>query len=182
MLIGFGGTAQISGPSGGSNQDQHLINVMVPDLSLLAIRGDAGNSISLSPQLPALAGSDFSQLKAQDSSLWLNYSNIRSDLLAPHRNIYAKISNGQVPSGFQLAVAPSPSVGAGVLNPGTTLGSMVLSPSNTMVIQNIGTTFTGKGVGNGHRLVYTLSAIPGSTELIDFDQSSTIQIMYTIAD
>lgn len=165
-----------------NNTSEHQINIQIPAVSLVAVRGLSGNSITLSPQAPFEAGGDFSTLTASDSSLWLNYSNIRLSGLHPYRQVYVRVASGSIPSGFAVTLNASPSNGSNAVTQGTPVGEIQLSTNDVKLIGQIPTSYTGFGVGNGHRLTYSIHPIVGRTHLINFDQSTSLQVLYTIAD
>lgn len=62
-------------------------------------------------------------------------------------------------------------------NNGIKLGS-----DNKKIIEDIKTCYTGNGAGNGHQLVYSLQLKNNKYEDIDFDESATLAVLYTISD
>ncbi|MCB0733922.1 MAG: hypothetical protein H6608_00155 [Flavobacteriales bacterium] len=186
MAIGFILTTPVFAQNSGSSVDdqsaEHAINISIPEVALVAVRGVSGTDISLAPPAPTEAGANFSDLADADSSLWLNYSHLRSSTSHPQRKIYARISNGQIPSGFRLRLAAGNGTGAQASSLGTPTGYVTLTSADNAIIENIQTTYTGKGVGTGHQLIYRLEVIPGQTDQIDFDSSSSVSVMYTISD
>ncbi|MBI1305897.1 MAG: hypothetical protein GC181_04690 [Bacteroidetes bacterium] len=162
--------------------DAHAITISIPEVSLVAVRGPSGNSISLNPETPLEAGAFLPKEVASDSSLWLNYSNVKSESTHPSRKVYVKISSGTVPPGFVLKVKAGQPAGDQADHLGQSTGAVTLSNSDEAIVSSIATTYTGTGTGNGHQLTYTLETIPGQTHLIDMNTSGTIQVTYTIAD
>lgn len=155
------------------------ISVNIPDVGLIAVASETGNTITLALEAPEEAGLPFTGTSASDSSLWLNYSSVvgRSK---PKKDVYVKISGGSVPSGFALFVRAQPNNGNGNGNVGTSVGELQLSSSDQKIVDHIRTGYTGKGNGKGHRLVYRLEV--NDVSLLDADADANIEITYTITD
>lgn len=76
---------------------------------------------------------------------------------ATHREITARIANGTVPAGTSLKLISAPST---TTNSGGNLGIPVSTPitldgTDKILIDNIGTCYTGTGNNDGYRLTYT---------------------------
>ena len=176
-LTSIGASAQTSdGQSSG-----HTIQISIPQVSLIAIRGTNSETISLNATSPDEAGSN-NMLNASDSSLWLNYTHVNSVNRYQSRNIYVRLSNGEIPLGFQLSVKAGLSQGPPNVKQGHPLGEVNLSTIDTKLIGGIQTTHTGFGADKGHRLIYRLSVQQNALEMVDYNAVSNVQVMYTIAD
>jgi hypothetical protein len=62
--------------------------------------------------------------------------------------------------------------------------AVTLTNTAQNIITGIGSAYTGDGVNNGHNLSYSLDldATSGSYALLDFDESTTLEITYTLSD
>jgi len=159
----------------------HSIQINIPQVSLIAIRGSNSGAISLDASRPDEAGND-DILNATDSSLWLNYTHVNSLNRYQSRNIYVRLSSGEIPLGFLLSVKAGLSQGPPNVQQGQPLGEVNLSSVDTKFIGGIQTTHTGFGVDKGHRLTYRLSVQQNALETVDYNAVSSVQVMYTIAD
>lgn len=83
-----------------------------------------------------------------------------------HRELTARISNGSVPAGTQLTLVSAPST---TTNSGGVLGTVTSSPFvldaiDKILVDNIGTCYTGTGYNDGYRLTYNWQPIPTLTD------------------
>jgi len=63
--------------------------------------------------------------------------------------------------------------------------AIVLSTSSAQnIIDGVGSAYTGNGANKGHNLTYSLTqkAASGSYADLDFNQSQTVSITYTLSD
>ena len=114
-----------------------------------------------------------------NNSKWINYSCCVKNS-KPDRYITVEINNGSVPPGLELQLSASAYSGTGGGTLGSPSGTITLSAIAQTLISGIRGSFTGNGANNGHQLTYSLIIINYS--LLDYDQSTTIQVVYTIVD
>jgi hypothetical protein len=163
----------------------NTLSIDIPEVAIMDIESEAGKSISLIIEAPTEAGNSIDLTAAVDSSLWLNYSSVRSQTSEPTRSIYAKVISGSVPSGLKLRVKPQPYSGngdGGLGLPSNGTNGRVLAGNDRRIIRSIKTCYTGDGAGNGHRLIYSLEYRNNQYKNIDFDDSNTVTVLYTITD
>mgnify|MGYP000636578273 CR=1 FL=1 len=165
-----------------NNNDNHSVQVSIPEVALVDIEGTSGTSITLSVEAPSEAGQPADLTNAKDSSLWLNYSSVIGSQTEPRREVYAKITQGTVPSALKLRVFASPDAGNGDGFMGTPTNEKTLTTNDKRIIKNIRTSYTGNGVGSGHRLNYRLKLRNNKYHKFDFDESTTLTVLYTITD
>lgn len=167
----------------GSN-DQQTVQIVIPEVAIIDLEAVSGTSITLSVDAPTEAGAPVSFANAVDSSVWLNYSSIIGSHTEATRAISARISSGSVPSGMKLVVVASNDAGNGDGKLGSSSGEVTLSSINQTVVSGIGSCYTGTGASNGRRLKYQLklNEAGGSYASIDFDESTTLTITYTISN
>ncbi len=135
------------------------------------------NLINLSLTAPSEAGA--SAQEVTNSSKWLNYSCcLKSG--DTDRYITAAIGSGSVPAGLKLSVTASAYTGSGSGTTGTSSGTITLSSTAQTLISGIRGAYTGTGTNNGHQLTYKLEITDYSK--LDFDNSTTIQLDFTIVD
>jgi hypothetical protein len=184
LLLSIGATplfAQGNGGGSGSNNKGSL-GVHVFPISILKLAGPNGNSVSLATSSPTEAGMPMDLSQANDSSMWLNYTAVVGRNSRPKVDVYAKISAGTVPAGMQLKVKAQDDVGAGRGHVGSPIGEITLSSVDQKLIQNIKTSYTGAGPNKGHQLIYRLDFAATQYAAIDFDNSTTVTVEYTITD
>ena len=163
----------------------NTLSIDIPEVAIMDIESEGGQSISLIVEAPSEAGNMIDLTAAVDSSLWLNYSSVRSQAVESSRAIYAKVIGGSVPSGLKLRVKPQPYTGTGDGDlglPSNGTNGRVLVATDRKIIRNIKTCYTGDGKGNGHRLIYSLEFRNNKYNKLDFDDSNTVTVLYTITD
>lgn len=164
-----------------SSGTSHLaFDVMIPEIALIDIEpaGNTNFTIHVNPateagEKPGTVGS------APNSDLWLNYTNSRTTN-GPFRKVIVQVS-GTIPLGTSLKLQASPrsaTCGSGLF--GIPAGTITLSNAPQVLISNIGGSYTGDGIGCGHRLNFTFQI--DEFELIQYAQSTTLQVIYTLAD
>lgn len=162
----------------------HEVSIKIPEVAILDVE-PANNSFSLAPTEPEEAGLALDFSKALNSDLWLNYSSIVGSTDDKSRTIDVKIGEGAVPDGLLLKVTASRDNGTGDGKMGTANPlAITLSSTAQEIITDIGSCYTGSPEKNGHQLNYALelNEAAGSYEKIDFNQSTTIKIVYTISE
>ena len=182
LLFSWSGVAQ------DTNETLNNLTVGIPQVALIDIESSSGSSsISMTSATTNEAGSK--QLKARtNNSLWLNYSSVVG-ASEPARDVKVSIQSGSVPSGMLLAVKPSSyksnsSQGAGDYGVPSKTGYTFLDSVSRTIIENIGSTYTGNGVGNGHQLTYILQMNNNKSKnhLLRAGNYSPITVVYTISD
>lgn len=160
------------------------VSINIPEVAILDLEASGGTSISLVVDVPDEAGSKIDLSGARDSSIWLNYSSVRGKPGEPNRSVYAKITSGAVPAGLRLRLKPLSYSGSGDGDLGVPANNngKVLNNNDKRVIKNIKTCYTGDGVNNGHRLIYALEFRNNKYHQIDFEDSGSLTILYTISD
>jgi len=162
----------------------HGVTIEIPEVAILDIE-PASNSFTLAPTKPDEAGLALDFSKAINSDLWLNYSSIVGSTSDKSRTIDVKVGDGAVPDGLVLTVTAGADNGTGDGTMGTPNAlPITLSSTAQEIITGIGSCYTGSPERNGHQLTYALALneADGSYGKIDFDQSQTIKIVYTISE
>ena len=181
-LIVFTATATFAQDS---NEDSHTVTIGIPEVALLDLESAEGTAISLNGTAPSEAG-DKVIFNASNSDVWINYSSIVGSSTEPSRNVTVQITDGDVPNGLVLSVVASQDAGQGDGTMGVAeKNAIALSTKNAdKIIDGVGSAYTGNGANKGHNLTYTLtqSDEDGSYSEIDFDQSQTLSITYTLSD
>lgn len=166
-----------------SNEKNHQINIGIPEVALISVHN--GNSlINLQGSNVTKAGKKVI-FNVEDSSTWINYSSIIGSIGESSRFVTLEISEGKVPDGLELLVKASKDVGEGNGQLGKPANSrQILDQNPIKIIENIGSCYTGVGTNKGHNISYLLklSGEENSYSKLDFDQSQTIAITYTLSD
>lgn len=166
-----------------TNVDKHNIDIKIPEVALLDIETTGSSSaLTLAGTAPTEAGLPVDFSKATNNELWINYSSIIGSKTEPSREVTAAITSGSVPDGVTLKVEAKNDANKGAGNMGSTAGQITLNGSAQKVITNVGSCYTGNGANAGHNLVYTLALDAGSYGKLDFDQSQSTVITYTLTD
>ncbi len=158
----------------GFSQTSVNISVTVPSIALLDIAPN-NTAFSLNLVAPTEAGNNVT-INPTNSTKWINFSSAVVSGIT--RKITAQLS-GTLPPGLNLKLVISNYAGAGGGTLGTSSGTIYLSGSAQIAINNIGGAFTGDGSSNGYNLNYSLE-IANYTLLRS--QSATFSIIYTMSD
>ncbi len=168
-----------------TNEDTHTVTIGIPEVALLDLESANGTAISLNGTAPSEAG-DKVIFNASNSDIWINYSSIVGSSTEPSRNVTVQITDGNVPNGLVLSVVASQDAGQGDGTMGVAVSEAIALRTDRAdeIISGVGSAYTGNGANKGHNLTYTLtqSNEEGSYAQIDFDQSQTLSITYTLSD
>ncbi|HET9571271.1 MAG TPA: hypothetical protein VFP20_07695 [Bacteroidales bacterium] len=97
------------------------------------------------------------------------------------RRVTAAISSGVVPPGTLLKLATyNCTSGLGAL--GSASPTITLNGSNQTIINNIGSCYTGSGIGNGYNLDYLWEVDPVNIHLLKSVANVQLLITYTITN
>ena len=111
-----------------------------------------------------------------DDSQWLNYTTLvhPSD---PTISITVEIAAGSIPEGLEMHIEASPYIGMSKGKQGTPTGKITVTHMPHVLIDNIGTCYTGSGANEGHRLTFSF-IITDYSKLLS--GTTTIYVQYTI--
>lgn len=165
------------------NTDKHTIDIKIPEVAILDLEttGKSG-VIALEGTAPTEAGHALDFSKAINSELWINYSSIIGKKSEPSREVTVQITDGDVPNGLEILVEAAKDAGKGEGTVGTPAGELTLSTSAQKIITGVGSVYTGNGANAGHNLTYKLQLATGKYGDIDFDQTGSITVTYTLTD
>lgn len=167
-----------------TNTDKHTIDIKIPEVALLDLETSGSSSaLSLAGTAPTEAGNAIDFSKAQNSDLWINYSSIIGSKTEPSREVTVAITSGSVPDGLNLTVEAKADANKGAGKVGTPSASaLTLSGTAQKIVTGVGSAYTGNGANAGHNLIYKLALDSGSYEKLDFDQSQSVTVTYTLTD
>jgi len=166
------------------NDDAHNITLIIPEVALLDIETSGSKDLSFSATAPDEAGDSLSFDGLNDSTLWLNYTSIKS-AADPTRNITVDITSGTVPANTTLKVLGKTSqTGFGGL--GTSAGELDITDGSVKnLVTGITSCYTRNGVNRGSQLRYTweLTGTANYGDLLANDPAgTTITVTYTLTD
>ena len=181
-LLAFAGVSGLYAQD--DNDDAHNVVITLPEVALLDLESSAGTSISLGPDAPTEAGEALDFSEETNSDIWINYSSIIGSKTEPSRDITVQITSGKVPEGLELTAIAAKDAGMGDGSMGTPTAKIILDNSAQEIIKGVGSAYTGNGVSKGHQLTYqlALNEKKGSYAKLDFDNSNTLAITYTLTD
>lgn len=164
--------------------DMHNVIITLPEVALLDLESSSGTTVKLSPKAPNEAGQALDFSGQSNSDIWINYSSIVGHKKKPSRDIEVQITSGEVPAGLVLTVVAGNDAGMGDGKMGKPEGPVTLNKNAQKIIGGVGSSYTGNGVSKGHQLTYTLALDEqnGSYAKLDFDESNTLAITYTLTD
>lgn len=169
----------------GSKSATHSASIKVEDFALLDIEGPGGSTaISLQPTTPDEAGLGITfDEDSKDDNLWLNYSSVVAS--GKTRKVTAKV-DGTLPTGLDLMLKTDSYSGDGKGKNGqvSSDAAQKLTGSETEILKEIGSCYTGDGTKNGHNLEYSLRLQDNDADNYQNLQSGTynITVTYTISD
>ncbi len=111
-----------------------------------------------------------------DDSQWLNYTTLVHPS-EPTISITVEVASGSIPEGLELQIEASSYIGMSKGKPGTPTGKIAVTHMPRVVIDNIGTCYTGSGRNEGHRLTFSF-IITDYSKLLS--GTTTIYVQYTI--
>lgn len=142
----------------------------------------AQNKLAISKKAPIYL--DFSTvhnagMKGQimaDDSQWLNYT-VLIESAEPSVSISVSVASGSVPEGMELYVEASRYKGFSRGRMGSPIGRIRLSNMPRVLIENIGTSYTGSGRNEGHQLTFFFKV----TDYSKLEPGvNTVYVQYTI--
>jgi hypothetical protein len=158
---------------------QITINFNLPEVALVDIEPDVNNRIHFTLLPSSESGRTPELAESTNESLWINYTSALPGY-QNSRSITAEISQGTIPRGISLYLEARSYSGNGSGKPGQPAGKIELSRQPRPVISGIGNCFTGDGISNGHKLVFSI-------EISDYSNLATAGdtnfiLLYTLTD
>jgi hypothetical protein len=164
------------------NSGGHKINLTIPEVALINVYSNS--AINLGNTTVIEAGEALN-MEGTNNSVWINYSSIVGSQTQPSRDISIRISEGAIPAGVKLYVKVAKDMGAGAGTMGKPISTTQELTANPLtIITDIGSAYTGAGANKGNNVQYSLklSDKPNAYANLDFDQSNTLVINYTLTD
>ncbi len=139
------------------NKLQVIFLVMLFSLSCTAIGQNKLSVSNMSARyidIPPVHNAGMEGRVITDDSQWLNYT-ILIHPSEPTCSITVEIASGMVPDGMQVYVEADPYYGMTKGKPGVCTGKILVSNMPRVLIDNIGTFYTGSGRNEGHKLTFS---------------------------
>lgn len=180
LALAFGGFSAVAQDT---KTDKHTLDIKIPEVAILDLETKGSSSaITLEGVAPTEAGNALDFSKAFNSDLWINYSSIIGKTSDPSREVTVQITDGVVPSGLEISVEAGKDAGKGEGTVGTPVGKLTLSGAAQSIVTGVGSAYTGNGANAGHNLTYKMQLVAGKYGALDFDQSGSITVTYTLSD
>ena len=167
-----------------NNKNNHTLRIDIPEVALINVQSSSNTSIKFGGNTVVEAGQAL-KIEETNNSIWINYSSIVGSKSDPSRNVTIHISEGTVPNGLDLFVKAENDSGYGGGKMGKPVKKMQLLTSDPLdIVTKIGSAYTGVGPNKGHNIAYTLKLKKekGSYGQLDFEQTTTLIINYTLSD
>jgi hypothetical protein len=163
--------------------DTHTVAISIPQVALVDIESTgASKNLTLAFDAPTEAGDPLSD-PTDDTSLWLNYSSIKSGS-AVTNTVSVKLDTAL--PGVDINVTAAADAGGGDGAVGAVTGTAVtLTTADQTIVSNIGSSYTGDGSSAGHNLTYSVDgATTGTANYEDLvaTTGTTVTVTYTISD
>lgn len=155
----------------------HNLTVNIPSVALVDIESASSTDITLGFTAPVEAGLGLTSSGA-NNSLWLNYSSIKASA-TDNRQISVKLN--QFVDGVDITLLAGAASATGAGTKGTPSVLLTLTTSDQVIISDIGSTYTGNGVSNGHNLTYNMLTNTSDYASLVVSNPSVI-VTYTISD
>lgn len=123
----------------------------------------AQNNISVSNQLPQYMDLNPDDYPAGSQKInfqyteWINYTTLIDSYEEPAFSITVQLASAHKPKGLEVQIKADPYKGLSPGEVGTPTGINTVSKVARVLIDNISTSYTGSGTGQGHRTVLFFS-------------------------
>ncbi|MDO9510277.1 MAG: hypothetical protein Q7J34_00835 [Bacteroidales bacterium] len=159
-----------------SNKDSHSLGLSIPEIALLDIEPSGGNSVTMAFPFNGIdAGQSIIQ-SVDNSDSWINITSIVQ--ATKTRKVTVEM-NGDLPDGTFLKVSAKDYSGKGEGTHGQVISQIILSNEPQDLIANIGSCYTGNGIGNGYNLHYSWQQNSIQYNQLK-DQTSYVSVIYTL--
>lgn len=174
--------SSVSAMAQDKNEDSHSIDIKIPEVALLDIEAKSSTNLLFEAKAPNEAGEAIAFDNEPNKDLWLNYSSIVGSKTEKSRDITVAITKGSIPNGISIVLEAGSDANGGAGNVGKPVGAITLSGSAQNLITGVGSCYTGDGPAKGHNLAYTIKLDNEKYGELDFDQSGSVVVTYTLTD
>jgi hypothetical protein len=160
-----------------TNETKLPVMLGIPPKANLSLVGK-DLQLSLAPTEDAVT----QRITPREASIWINYSSVVEP--SSTNSIYVSMGMSNVPAEITIKLKIDPYVGNGSGQMGTPTQPIILGSFPQPIITNIGSCYTGKGEGSGHKLTYSWELSPNyDPELLRLeDLQIATDIIYTIVN
>jgi hypothetical protein len=161
------------------NDTEHKMIITIPEVALLAIHSENADGAEFNSIAPNIAGGSIQFDQSNQTGNWINYSSVINP--NHYRKITATIT-GEIPPGLILKVNVSECRGKSMGEVGQGHRTVKLSNYPAEIISGIGSGYTGKGVENGHQVLYEIEI--NNKEFYSKSQknNSSVNVVFTLTD
>jgi len=162
-----------------NEDDTHTLMIVIPEVALLDIEtNEVSKNFTMTFTHPTEAGTKLSN-PSSNTTMYLNYSSVKS-AADPTRSISVSIGTN-VPGGISFFVSAGSVLAGSFGTAGSPTSPISLNTVPDVLIDNIGSCFTGTGANKGHLLTYSAThtvASYGSIVAIN----TPFTVTYTLSD
>lgn len=175
----FGMTTVFNGFAQRRNFAKMNLNCNIPAIALVDFASSDLRTVTYN--FASQEPNQIEQLVSQntDGTTWINYSSIVRSGTTNY--ITAEVTNGELPGNMTLNLFVSADIGAGAGSLGTSSGQVVLTNYPQIIISNIGSCFTGRGMNRGHHLRYEWRSIDNDNVIEKPRGENAVSVTYTIS-
>ncbi len=160
-----------------TNETKLPVMLGIPPKATLSLAGK-DLQLSLAPSEESVT----QRITPREASIWINYSSV----VEPNstNSIYVSMAMSNVPAEITIKLKIDPYVGDGSGQVGTPTQPIMLGSFPQPIITNIGSCYTGKGEGFGHKLTYSWELAPNyDPELLKLEELQiATDIIFTIVN
>jgi len=141
------------------NSKNYLVALII--ITLTSPAGWTQNSLSVTDRssvsidLSALIAAGKNTELVADNTQWINYS-LEVNPAEPFASISVAIASGNIPNGMELYMQAGYYTGSGQGKTGRPSGKIRIDHMPKVLINDIGTSFTGNGRHQGHQLILSM--------------------------
>jgi hypothetical protein len=161
------------------NDTEHKMIITIPEVALLAIHSENTDGAEFNSIAPNIAGGSIQFNQSNQTGNWINYSSVINP--NHYRKITATIT-GEIPPGLILKVNVSECRGKSMGEVGQGHRTVQLSNYPAEIISGIGSGYTGKGVENGHQVLYEIEV--NNKDFYNHPQknNTSVDVVFTLTD
>ena len=165
---------------GQNNPATHDVDFLLQEVALLSLASESPDHLTFSATTTSEAG-NFIEFSNSDNyhNIWINYSSIIRN--ETHKRKIMVSIDGEIPAGLNLALEATEATTQGKGDLGKTIGKIKLNNKPQMIISDIGSCYTGRGIQTGHLLKYIIEPDNYTNNFISAGHTS-VNVIYTLTD
>lgn len=162
------------------SQVTQKINIVVPKVAKIKLVSNSNLDFSVDLTPPNTAGEEISVPTLTGNKSYLNISSVVAQGSANERTVTVH-SDVNLSVGTVLSVTTGPVEGVSVGKSGTHKGKRNINTVSKTIIDQIGSSYTGVGVGNGFPITYDVTVATGNDYGTIYSGSRDINVIYTLS-